>query len=283
MKSRTVALSTYTTLKVGGPAALYEINSLAELKEALEMFKEKKLRYYVLGKGSNLLVSDRGVDRAIIKLGNRFSEISGNDTRLTVGSAVSLPTLLQYMLEHELGGAEFLYGIPGTVGGALITNAGTKDKGISSLLKAVYGVTKNGLEKKLTPAQIGFSYRTSHFPADFIITHVELTLHKSTKSDIKKLLSLYRQERRKQPRGFSAGCIFKNPQGESAGKLIADAGLRNVRQGKVFVSDIHANFIIAEPQAKADDIWYLVNKIQKTIKEKYNISLELEIRTWGEF
>lgn len=285
MKSKRVLLGKYTTLKVGGPARLfYEIDSRSQLQEIVRELKNKHLNYYVLGNGSNILASDEGVDVPVLKLRGDFTAITRRGNSLTVGSAVPLPRLMEYAGEHNLGGIEFMYGIPGTVGGAIITNAGTKDKWISSLTQSVFGITKGGFEKKVFPDQLRFGYRTAHFPSRFIITAVELTLHHVTKSAIKKMLLFYQQRRRTQPGGFSAGCIFKNHPRDSAGRLIEQAGLKDIRRGGAIVSPVHANFIINEQgKASAKDVWELITYIQHTVKKKFGISLQLEVKTWGRF
>lgn len=285
LQSKKVILKKLTTLKIGGPAfAFYKIPSLPQLKEIIRELKKKNQDYYILGNGSNLLVSDEGVDRPVIKLTGEFAAITQRGSSVTVGSAVPLPRLVEYARERNLSGTEFLYGLPGTVGGALITNAGTNDQWISSLIQVVFGVTKAGLEKKFFPDQIRFGYRTSHFPSHFIIAGAELTLHQRTESAIKKLLSFYQQRRGTQPGGFSAGCIFKNPAGDSAGRLIERSGLKNSRRGGAFVSPVHANFIINDQgKASGREVWNLIKYVQKTVKKKYGVSLRLEVKTWGRF
>ncbi len=277
-------LKNLTTLHIGGRAQYYYVvNSIEELQERLAAIRHKKMKYYILGSGSNILVQDRVLKGAVIKLGPGFSKIAHQGGRLIAGAAVTIPKLLIYCSKYNLSGAEFLWGIPGTLGGAVKGNAGTKDKSISGIIKSITGISGLGRVEKIPAEKILFSYRGSNIGDILIITEVELALHKSSIHDIKKKTDKYRQLRSQQPKGDSAGCIFKNPSGQSAGALIEFAGLKGQTSGGAVVSAKHANFIINKGKAKAAQVWELITRIRKAVQQTSGITLELEIKTWGEF
>lgn len=283
--NKNVYLKNLTTFHIGGKAQYYYIvNSIKELLERLADIRRKKIRYYILGSGSNLLVQDRVLPGAVIKLGPGFSKIRHRGGKIIAGGAVTIPKLVSYCRKHNLSGAEFLWGIPGTLGGAVKGNAGTKDKSISSIIKSIAGISGLGIIDKLPAEKLFFSYRRSNIGDIFIITEVELALHKSSINVIKKKIDKYRRLRSRQPRGYSAGCVFKNPAGQSAGALIDFAGFKGQANGGAVVSRKHANFIINNNgRAKAAQVWELITRIRKTVRQTSGITLELEIKTWGEF
>lgn len=184
---KAVELKNLTTFHIGGKAQyFYIVNSVTELQERLAIIRREKLKYYLLGGGSNILVQDSPLKGAVIKLGPGLAKISRRGNTLVAGGAVTLPRLLAYCRAHSLTGAEFLWGIPGTIGGAVKGNAGTKDKSISDLVKGVTGVSGLGKNEHIPAANIFFTYRGSNLGDIFIITEVELALHKSSKNVIKK-------------------------------------------------------------------------------------------------
>ncbi|MDD5491346.1 MAG: UDP-N-acetylmuramate dehydrogenase [bacterium] len=278
-------LKNLTTFHIGGRAQyFYIVNSVQELQERLAYIRRKKMKYYILGCGSNILVHDQVLKGAVVKLGPGFSKIEKRGNSLIAGGAVTVAKLLSYCRANDLSGAEFLWGIPGTLGGAVKGNAGTKDKGISSIVKSLTGVSGLGKIEHFPAEKIFFSYRGSNIGDIFIITAVELALHKSSKHVIKKKIDTYRKLRSQQPKGYSAGCVFKNPSGQSAGALIDFAGLKGKTRSGATVSPKHANFIInMNGRAKAKNVWELITLIQKTVQQTSGITLELEIKTWGEF
>ncbi len=278
-------LRNLTTFHIGGKAqCYYVVNSVKELQEKLAVIRRKKMRYYILGCGSNILVQDRVLPGAVIKLGPGFSQIRHQGGRVIAGGSVTISKLLSYCRKHNLSGAEFLWGIPGTLGGAVKGNAGTGNKSISNLIKSIAGISGLGNFEKIPEAKVFFNYRGSNIGDIFIITEVELALHKSSIHVIKKKIDICRQLRSQQPKGFSAGCIFKNPSGQSAGELIEFAGLKGLSSGGAVVSPKHANFILNKNgQAKAAQVWELITRIRKTVQQMSGITLELEIKTWGDF
>jgi len=278
-------LKNLTTFHIGGKAQYYfVVNSAPELQEKLTAIRQKKMKYYILGSGSNILVHDQVLKGAVIKLGPGFTKIRRQDNILVVGGAVTIPRLLSYCRAHNLSGAEFLWGIPGTMGGAVKGNAGTRDKSMADIIKRVSGISGLGNIEQIPAAKLFFCYRGSNIGDIFIITEVELALHKSSINVINKKTDKYRQLRSNQPKGYSAGCIFKNPSGQSAGALIEFAGLKGKTSGSAEISPKHANFILNKNgRAKAKNVWDLITLIRKTVQQMSGISLELEIKIWGDF
>jgi UDP-N-acetylmuramate dehydrogenase len=274
-----------TTFHIGGRAQyFYLVNSVIELQNLLADIRRKKIKYYLLGNGSNILVHDRVLKGAVIKLGPGFAKIEKKGTTLTAGGAVTIPKLLSYCRASSLSGAEFLWGIPGTLGGAVKGNAGARDKSISGIIKSVKGISGLGNIEQLPVEKLFFSYRGSNVGDIFIITEVELALHKSSKHVINTNIDKYRQLRSQQPKGYSAGCVFKNPSGQSAGALIEFAGLKGQASGGAVISRKHANFILNKNgRAKAKNVWDLIKLARDTVRQTSSIGLELEIKTWGDF
>ncbi len=281
---RNKTLSNLTTFGIGGKAKCFcEINNLSELKKAINWAKEKKIPWFILGGGSNILIGDKGIKGLVIKI--KDSPIKIKESRLMVGSGVTLSRLLLFSLENGLSGLEFLTGIPGTIGGAIVGNAGLKKRWIGDLVEKV--ITFNPKDNEIhevSKKDCDFGYRTSRFlKTKEIIWQVVLDYKKLNKELIQKKMNVYIKKRLNQPKGKSAGSIFKNPPGQSAGKLIEKAGLKGLSINGGMVSKQHANFIINFDKAKAKDVLELVSLIKKKIKEKFNIKLEEEIKLIGEF
>jgi UDP-N-acetylmuramate dehydrogenase len=278
-------LKKLTTFHIGGKAQYYfPVRNIAELTDKLSFIRRKKLRFYVLGGGANLLVQDNVLKGAVIKLAGDFSAIKKNGNRVIAGSAVTLSKLVKFGAKNNLSGAEFLWGIPGTLGGAVKGNAGTKDQSIGQLVRSINGVSGLGNVEVFKGKDITFGYRCANIGDIFIITSVELSLHKSRENVIKRNIEIYRQKKSAQPWGYSAGCIFKNPSGTSAGALIDRAGLKGYKIGGAEISSQHANFIINKTgRAKAADVWRLIKLIRKKVWDVHGIKLEPEIKLWGDF
>ncbi len=283
-------LAKHTSLRIGGPAEYFvEIANKSELANLLKIAKRYNLEVFLLGAGTNLLVKDQGIRRLVIRLLGDFKKIELRDRSIFAGAGVGLPQLLKVSAEHNLGGMEFLAGIPGTVGGALVMNAGNPKEGIGKLVDSVEIMKSNGKIQILKKKDLHFSYRKSVFPKNSILLSCRLRLKKSKKETIIKVIRENSKERwEKQPRGYSAGSIFKNPPGDyaggcgtTAGRLIEKAGLKGLRYGDAYISEKHANFILNRGKAKAKDILYLINKIKKRVKNKFGIDLELEIKIVG--
>jgi UDP-N-acetylmuramate dehydrogenase len=274
----------HTYFKVGGKADIFvEVNNEGELNKVVELCNQFQTPYFILGSGSNLLVKDKGIRGVVIKLVGDFKKIQLFDNcRIVAKAGVLLQKLVNFSCKNVLSGLEFAVGIPGTIGGAVVGNAGIKDKSISNLITAV-SVLDKGKIKKLLPKDCEFSYRNSNLKK-FIILDVEILLTKNKFCSIVYNLDKYKQKRRNtQPiSSKSAGCIFKNLEGFAAGKLIDDAGLKGTRIGGAYISHKHANFILNDGTASANDILNLIALIKEKVFDKFGIELEEEIIIVGE-
>ena len=267
-----ISLAQFTTLGVGGAAELWEVENLADLREAsLEPYR-------VIGAGSNLLVSDEGISERVIKLGASFNSIKtfAGKVDMWLGAATPLPGLVRRATELGLSGLEGLLGIPAVLGGAIAMNAGTRFGEISNILQEVELFT--GKDFEVLPVEaLNMSYRYSEVPKGMIITRARLKLTPSTTERVKAYLNKVDKARQGQPKVKSAGCAFKNPKGSSAGKLIDEAGLKGLCVGQAMVSHEHGNFIVNLGGATAKDVITLLEKIQKQLR----IPLEVEWQRWG--
>ena len=287
-------MAEHTTFKIGGPADIWTIpKNKDDLKEIIQFSRKKSISLFVVGNGSNLLVSDRGVRGIVVKLNSshfnkiRFLSASSGWVTLAAGAGASLKRLLRTCLNRGIGGCEFLAGIPGTLGGAVAMNAGAALRGrkrsIGSLVEEVTVIDRAGRVKKLKKEGLKFSERKSNL-SNYIILKVKLRLKKKKKPDI--LLSIERCIRNKklnQPLGLpNAGSIFKNPDGDrTSGELIDVLGLKGKRIGDAMVSVRHANFIVNKGNARAGDVLRLMRFVRKTVKKAYGIELEPEIKIIG--
>ena len=280
--SRNEPLKRRTSLYIGGPAAYWiEPTDVEELKKLLHLISEKALPFKVFGKGSNLLVRDEGFPGVAISLeSSHFQRLKFEGENVVTGAGVSLSTLISEGARCDLGGLEFVAGIPGTVGGALVMNAGGKESSIGSLVNWVKLLTPEGKVIHLDKNNLEFGYRCSNLAEKGIILETEIHLQRR---EGLKILSLLKEVMLKrgatQPISqLSAGSTFKNPPGgPSAGELIERCGLKGLRIGDAEVSSHHANFIINLGMATAADILNLIDKIQFTVLAEYGIRLELEI------
>ncbi|MFA5402274.1 MAG: UDP-N-acetylmuramate dehydrogenase [Candidatus Omnitrophota bacterium] len=278
------SLKDKTTFKIGGCAQFFsEPEDLTELKFLLGAAKKNKLPVFVLGAGSNLLISDKGVKGLVIKLNSAyFKKVALKGSCLEAGSGVTLNQLIKFAQTKSLAGLEFLAGIPGTLGGALTMNAGCWESAIGDLVKEVGVMDYSGRIKILGSKEIKFSYRKSSLEK-YIILSALLGLKKSSRRQIQKNISKYLMFRRKaqdlsRP---NAGCIFRNPPQRYAGKLIDLCGLKGRRSGGAFVSERHANFILNLSKASAKDVLGLMRIIKKKVKDKFKITLQPEIKIWA--
>ena len=277
-------LSRHTTFHIGGPASLFiKAQDKKELKSLLSILPKTATPYYILGGGSNLLVGDKGVDGVVIKLEGTFTEVAFKKETLLAGAGVELAPLRREACKRGLSGLEFTAGIPGTVGGAIIMNAGiSPTENMGKLVKRVEIMDKTGKIKWLLPKAIDFGYRHSSLPRGAIVLQAELRLKKAPLPSIrKKLRVLWDKKKETQPLAEkSAGCIFKNPPGQSAGALIEKAGLKGKSCGGAAISTVHANFIINRGGAKAKDVLKLIEKVKSKVFNKFGITLEPEIKIW---
>jgi UDP-N-acetylmuramate dehydrogenase len=281
-----VLLAEHTTLGVGGPAPLVlEPAGADDVRRALKALDE----LFVIGAGSNILVGDSGLDVPVLKMVNGLKDESVMSAgSLTVGAGRRLPVLARAAAEAGLSGLEWAVGIPGTVGGALVVNAGAFGSEMWEFVKTVEVALAGGESITVTPDAVSWGYRSTDFGVDkpFVITEVELMLASGDREAIRGLVSEYGDRRREsQPVGAaSAGSFFKNPVGgPPAGKLVDDVGLKGARCGGAVVSDVHANFIVNEGGARADEVYTLAEYVRRAVAERYGIELEYEVELMGEF
>lgn len=277
-------LKNKTTFKIGGLARFFcEPDDAAGLKLLIISARRYKIRVFVIGSGSNILIADRGVNGLVLKLNSgSFKGITNRDNYLEAGSGLALAQLIQAATKTGLSGLESLAGIPGTVGGALCMNAGSGGKCIGDFVQKVKVMDYNGNTKVLHKKDIKFGYRRSSL-GKYIILSARLRLAKKNKEEIKNNIKKFLEYRRStQDITFpNAGCVFKNPSRESAGRLIDLCGLKGKRQGGAFVSLRHGNFILNQKNASTRDVLRLMSIIKKRVKHKFNINLEPEIKVWN--
>ena len=283
-----ICIAPYTTFKVGGNVnALCDVAKPEILSKLVRYLHNNGIPYFIIGNGSNIMMSDSGFNGVIIRLRGEFEKIShfmdDNRILLKVGAGVNISHLLRYCVSNGLTGIEFLAGIPGTVGGAVAMNAGAFGKEIGRDVEKITILTPSGTIVSRNRSELSFSYRSMYMQAGYIITYVWLKLIPSDKGVIKRKISHCLHIRSEsQPLDYpSAGCIFKNPDGNPAGKLIDEAGLKGKSIGGAMISRKHANFIINTGNATTQDIMTLINFIKNKIKEKKGIDLEPEIRFVG--
>ena len=280
---RSKSFKSLTTFKIGAKARYYfEPSGQEELKDALEFARRKRLKIYCIGAGSNILAGDKNVNGVVIKLNSKyFKGFEFRKEKLFAYAGCLLPKLLQEANNRNLSGLEYFVGIPGTLGGVLAMNAGIKEKNIGDLVEDITIMDYNGTIKTLKQKEVGFKYRGSGL-SNVIILSACLKLQKSDKSRIEPVLKKLAQARRagQDWSAASAGCIFKNPARQSAGKLIDMCGLKGKRCGAAEVSFKHANFIINKGGATAKDVLKLMGIIKKEVNKKFKIKLEPEIKIW---
>uniref|UniRef100_A0A7V3RHW0 UDP-N-acetylenolpyruvoylglucosamine reductase n=1 Tax=candidate division WOR-3 bacterium TaxID=2052148 RepID=A0A7V3RHW0_UNCW3 len=274
------SLKRYSSFRIGGKARyLIKVYNQKALIDTMEVIKKEGLKYIVIGEGTNILFGDEGFDGVVIKLMGEFRKIKNEKNIFICGGGALIKTLLKKCLYSGYGGAEFLAGIPGSIGGAIKGNAGAFGRSISEIIKSIKLLNSCLKTKVVERDELDFDYRYSNIPDDSIILGAELILKKMDKKKIKKNIEKFLKLRwEKQPRGHSAGSFFKNPKPFSAGRLIEECGLKGYRIGDAMVSKKHANFIINRGRAKAEDVIKLMEIIKKEVKKKTGILLEPEVR-----
>jgi len=276
-------LKKYTTFKIGGPAEFFiEPADTNDLKLLILSAKRYNIPILVLGSGSNTLVSDKGVRALVLKLNSPyFRSVTKKGNYLKVGSGLILRDLILKARDYGLSGLEFLTGIPATVGGALVMNAGAWGKNIGSVVKEVTVMDYQGKTRILSKKKIKFGYRKSSL-TKYIVLNSTLRLARKNRKTIQEKMNKILKNRISTQDNTSpnAGCIFKNPPCESAGRLIDSCGLKGKRIGDACVSCRHANFILNRGRASASDVLKLMHLIQKKVKDKFRVTLEPEIKIW---
>lgn len=282
---REVSMKNYTSFKVGGPAELFLSPEDAGQTAKLVRFCEKEeIPVFVLGKGSNLLVSDRGIKGAVIYTGKQCGISLVDENTVRAQSGASLAQLCTFALENSLSGLEFAYGIPGTVGGAVFMNAGAYGGEMKDVLLNSEYVSTDGTSGELDNEAMELSYRHSAYEnSNLVITAASVRLAPADRNEIKSTMNdILARRKEKQPLEYpSAGSTFKRPDGNFAGALIERCGLKGVSVGGAQVSEKHAGFIINRGGATAADILSLIKHVQARVKAQTGVSLETEIRLIG--
>ena len=276
-------LAPHTWYRIGGPARWYvRPRSVAELQEAAQRCTENDIRTYVLGLGANLLVGDSGVDGAVFRLDSEhFRKVRFDGPMVEVGAGVDMQKLVLRTVRQGLAGIECLAGIPGTIGGGIRMNAGGKFGDIGAVVTRVQVMDYEGTLFERTKDDLVFDYRSTNISAKFILGATLELEEDDPERIMKKTKEIWMYKRNTQPLNTkNAGCIFKNPRGLSAGALIDQAGLKGFRVGGAEVSDKHANFIVAHPGCRADDVMKLVKIIKEKVYDKNQILLESEVQIW---
>lgn len=277
----------HTTFRIGGEAECFvRISSETQLEKLIPYFNQVEAPYFILGNGSNLLVSDDGYHGVILQLGNCFNKIEVQENIMKVQAGALLSQVSKCALENGLTGLEFASGIPGTVGGGVVMNAGAYGGEMKQVVQSVTALDNKGEIFRLDNDTMEFGYRTSIIKnRHFTVLQVTLQLASGNKEEIQqKMEELAAKRRAKQPLEFPcAGSTFKRPEGYFAGKLIMDAGLRGYFVGGAKVSEKHCGFVINTGKATATDVADVIKEVQERVKDKFNVSLEREIIYLGRF
>lgn len=277
----------HTTFRIGGPADYFLIpQSVEQLKALIRVCNEHEMPYFILGNGSNLLVSDKGYRGVVIQLYRNLSGIKAEGTRIRAEAGALLASVAAAAKNAALTGFEFAGGIPGTLGGACVMNAGAYGGEMKQVLEEVTVMTGDGEILTLPAEQLELGYRTSIFKkAGYIVLEAVIALTPGDSEEIKaRMKSLAEQRTAKQPLEYpSAGSTFKRPEGCFAGKLIQDAGLRGYRVGGAQVSEKHCGFVINAGEATAEDVVTLMKNVNQIVCEKFGVGLEPEVKFLGEF
>jgi len=278
------SLKKHTTYGIGGPADLMIFpKSKQDLIKVIEIINENKIQLTILGSGSNVLVSDNGIRGAVISLKNSLKQIEVDDNILYAECGTMLGKIVKHAVKNNLIGLENLNGVPGTLGGALIMNAGAWGGEISENLIHVEVINSKSEIQKIQKKDLNYSYRQSAFNKDDILLSAKFNLKKADKDIIKENFIEAQSGRKKsQPLNKrSAGSLFKNPKNNSAGKLLDDAGLKGFSVGDAKISEKHANFFINDGDATSKDMLMLIKKAHKVVKDKFNVNLSLEVKLMG--
>ncbi|MDI3279983.1 MAG: UDP-N-acetylmuramate dehydrogenase [Bacillota bacterium] len=280
----------HTSFRIGGPARLFLV---AEGRDDLRLFsrlgqERGAAGWFVLGAGTNVLISDAGVEEPVLKLGQAFRTLERRRSAVRAGGALPLPRLARVASEWGLSGLEWAAGIPGSVGGAVAMNAGAFGGQMADVVKsvAVLDLT-SGREEEWPAERLNFGYRTTALQgADKVVTAAYLELRPAQRREAvrERMEELLRRRREKQPLGLpSAGSVFRNPPGDAAGRLIEAAGCKGMRRGDAQVSPHHANFIVNLGQARASDVWALIQEVSRRVRERFGVELALELKLVGDF
>lgn len=276
-------LKNHTTFGIGGSCiALIEPREVEDIIEAIKICRENNIKFFVIGNGSNLLVSDEGYNGVIIKLKKEFSTIKVEGEYVIAKSGAKLSEVFDVILENSLAGFEFASGIPGTIGGAIYMNAGAYGGEMKDIVETVEVLDMDTFEvKELKNEELEFSYRNSIIQnKNYIVLAIKLKLQKGNKEEIKAIYEDLREKRNsKQPLNFgSAGSTFKRPEGHFASKLIEDAGLKGYHINDAWVSEKHSGFVVNKGNASCKEILELIDHVKNVVFEKFGVKLEMEVK-----
>jgi UDP-N-acetylmuramate dehydrogenase len=278
------AMAKHTSYRIGGPANAYITpRDKDDLSQILQFANQHGIATYFVGSGSNLLVADEGIEGLVITLGKSLKRLEITGATVFAESGVMLGKMVKECISRNLSGVESMIGVPGTLGGALVMNAGAFGGEISNYLKHVTVMEMDGQEKQYQPGDISFSYRHSTFPDDEIVISAEFELIQSDKETVQEKRAVASGGRKAtQPLKFrSAGSVFKNPKEGAAGYYIDQAGLKGTKVGDAEISPIHANFFVNHGKAKASDVVALIRLARETVHDKFGIMLDLEVKPLG--
>jgi UDP-N-acetylmuramate dehydrogenase len=279
-------LASRTSFGIGGPADFFVEPGRADgIEKAIEGSRERGIPYFLLGAGTNLLVADAGVEGLVVRVATREHHVEG--TRITAAAGLKMMRLARIAADANLRGFEFAIGVPGSVGGAVYQNAGCWGKEMREVLVEACGFMPGSGKKKWTPADLRFGYRTSalregDLKGGFVI-EATIQLHRGDGEEAKaQMAKLTRERNDTQPiKTKNCGSVFKNPPGDSAGRLVQAAGLRGLRQGAAVISELHGNFIVNEGGATAADVAKLIERARAEVKRRFNAELEPEVELVG--
>lgn len=280
------ALARYTTMKIGGPADILIVpSSVIGVEKTLDLVKKYHTKWTAIGRGSNLLVSDNGIEGVVIRLGEGLDHLEVEGTTVRVGGGYPLIKLSTLLSRQGLAGLEFASGIPGSIGGAVYMNAGAHKSDMSEVLTRARIMFDDGTMKWLTKEEMEFSYRTSVLQTKRpgIVVEAELQLKAGNREEIVSIMQKNKDYRREtQPWNHPcAGSIFRNPLPHFAGDLVEKAGLRGYQIGGAKISEMHGNFIVNAGSASAQDVLNLIAFVKKTIKEKFGVDMHTEVEIIG--
>ena len=277
----------HTTFRAGGPASYFVTpETEEEIAKVIEVCTQENVPYYIVGNGSNLLVSDQGYEGVIIQIYKQMNQVEITENEIHAQAGALLSMIANRAMEAELTGFEFAAGIPGTLGGACVMNAGAYGGEMKDVLETVNVLTRDGDVKTLTKDELELGYRTSVIAKkDYIVLSAVIRLENGKKEEIKAVMDDLKEKRiTKQPLEYpSAGSTFKRPEGYFAGKLIQDAGLRGFQVGGAQVSEKHCGFVVNKDQATAADVMNLMNQVSDKVYEMSGVRLEPEVKRLGVF
>ncbi len=281
-------LASRTSFGIGGPADFFvEIGRPAAIEEVISGAAERGIPYLLLGAGTNLLIADAGVEGLVVRVVNREHQVDGRKVR--AGAGLKMMRLARIVADAGLRGFEFAIGVPGTVGGAVYQNAGCWGKELREVLVEVDGFMPGGGAATWTPADLKFGYRTSALREGKLkgglVVGATIQLERGDGEEAKALMARLTRERNEtQPiKTKNCGSVFKNPPGDSAGRLVQAAGLKGAREGQAVISPLHGNFIVNEGGATAADVKRLIERVQIEVRRRFNIELETEVEMVGRF